>query len=341
MKKIISVFLSLLTVFSFSTLSVSADEKPENETYKDTFTISYANYDSFSPEDEIEVDGEKYLFKNFHIVKDDKKTFDITVDNLTKKEYNAPKNAVNPNNNTQSGKLINTVFSENKETGRTETVTKTISYSKVRLDYTIPQTYKIEYTDEKTSTAIDVQLELENTVKSDAYWIDTGGLKGVVTGYDALYYNLNNSDTQIPKNEKQPVYKGYESAILKSLELSDDYKITGSSWDGEAYYNAEGVLCRNCIYDAQLKVCDITASYSATVDLPDIITYTATSTYEDEKSSLYTIEAEYEKAETEKSISTPVIVAGIVIGLLILAALIAGTLVYLSKKKKAEATQNG
>lgn len=341
MKKIISVFLSLLTVFSFSTLYVSADETPGNDTYKDTFTVSYADYDSFSPEHEIEVDGEKYVFQNFRIIKDDNKTFEVTVDNLMKREYNAPENTVNPNNNAQSGKLINTVFSESKETGRTETVSKNVSYSKVQLDYTIPQTYKTKYTDEKTSTAIDVQLKLDNTVKSDTYWIDTDGLKGVVTGYDALYYNLNNSDTQIPKNEKQPVYKGYESAILKSLELSDDYKITGSSWDGEAYYNAEGVLCRNCIYDAQLKVCDITASYSATVDLPDIITYTATSTYEDEKSSLYTIEAEYEKAETEKSISTPVIVAGIVIGLLILAALIAGTLVYLSKKKKAEATQNG
>lgn len=341
MKKIISVFLSLLTVFSFSTLYVSADESPGNDIYKDTFTVSYADYDSFSPEQEIEVDGRKYTFKNFRIIKGDNKTFEITVDNLTSREYNAPENTVNPNNNAQSGKLINTVFSESKETGRTETVSKNVSYSKVRLDYTIPQTYTTKYTDKKTSTAIDVHLKLDNMVKSGAYWIDTDGLKGVVTGYDALYYNLNNSDTQIPKNEKQPVYKGYENAILKSLELSDDYKITGSSWDGDAYYNAEGVLCRNCIYDAQLKVCDITASYSATVDLPDIITYTATSTYEDEESSLYTIEAEYEKAETEKNISTPLIVAGVVIGLLILAALISGILVYLSKKKKSKEQTNG
>ncbi|MGN0533258.1 MAG: hypothetical protein ACI4IK_02760 [Eubacterium sp.] len=334
MKRYLAFLLSLLTVFSFPTLIALADD-----THKEKYTVSLSELNDFSPEKEIEVNGDTYKFTNYKIVNNRKETFEITVDNLTKKEYKAPENAVNPNNPNQKGKLISTTFSENKESNRNTIVTKEASFDKAQLDYTIPETYKTEYRDEKTGSVINIELTLKDTKKSSPYWITANDLEGVVTGYDALYYTLNNSSTQIPKNEKQPVFKGYEGEILKSLKLSNsEYKITGSSWAGDAYYNSDGILCRNCIYNAQMKVCDITATYSAKVDLPDYVTYNAISVYEDEGGSQYTIEAEYEK---ENKVNTAVIIIGAVIGLLVMALLIAAVLIYLSKKKGGDKSNNG
>lgn len=334
MKRYLAFLLSLLTVFSFPTFIALADD-----THKEKYTVSLSELNDFSPKKEIEVNGDTYKFTNYKIVNNRKETFEITVDNLTKKEYKAPENAVNPNNPNQKGKLISTTFSENKESNRNTIVTKEASFDKAQLDYTIPETYKTEYRDEKTGSVINIELTLKDTKKSSPYWITANDLKGVVTGYDALYYTLNNSSTQIPKNEKQPVFKGYEGEILKSLKLSNsEYKITGSSWAGDAYYNSDGILCRNCIYNAQMKVCDITATYSAKVNLPDYVTYNAISVYEDEGGSQYTIEAEYEK---ENKVNTAVIIIGAVIGLLVMALLIAAVLIYLSKKKGGDKSNNG
>lgn len=334
MKRYLAFLLSLLTVFSFPTFIALADD-----THKEKYTVSLSELNDFSPEKEIEFNGDTYKFTNYKIVNNRKETFEITVDNLTKKEYNAPENAVNPNNPNQKGKLISTTFSENKESNRNTIVTKEASFDKAQLDYTIPETYKTEYRDEKTGSVINIELALKDTKKSSPYWITANDLEGVVTGYDALYYTLNNSSTQIPKNEKQPVFKGYEGEILKSLKLSNsEYKITGSSWAGDAYYNSDGILCRNCIYNAQMKVCDITATYSAKVNLPDYVTYNAISVYEDEGGSQYTIEAEYEK---ENKVNTAVIIIGAVIGLLVMALLIAAVLIYLSKKKGGDKSNNG
>lgn len=337
MKKIISIILSLLTVFSFTTLYAFADDKSNADTHTETYTVNHDQYASFSPDKEIKIDGDTYSLVEFHITDDNKKTFEVVTENLPDKKYTASANIINPDNSTQSGKLINTVFTENKETERQQNITKTVDYKAVPVDYNTPKTFKTEYTDKETANVIEVQLNLENANKSSSYWINTDGFNGTVTGYDALFYNLDNSNVQIPKNDKTPNYKGYENAILKSLNLSsENYRITDSSWSGNAFYNSEGVLCRNCNYSIQIKVCDITAAYSGNVQLPDRITYTATSTYEDEKNSKYTVEANYEKT-SENKISPKAIIISVVLGLLVLAAFIAIVLIYLSKKKKSEA----
>ena len=336
MKKLLAIILSLLTVFSLSAITAMATEedasKLTEDIYTETVTVDYSKFNSFSPEKEIDVNGKKYIFSGYKVISNEKETFEIVTENLTNKEYTAPENIVNPNNSEQSGKLITTTFSENKESNRSKLVSDKISFERVRLDYQVPSTRETQYTDDKTNSVINADLKLSGTEKSSPYWINTNSLKGTVTGYDSPYYSLENSNIEIPKNDNHPNYKGYENAILKSLNLNvSNYKITGSSWSGDAYYNSEGILCRNCIYNAQLRVCDITATYSSDIKLPDISTYTATSIYEDENGSQYTIEIEY-----EKSAISPKIIAAVSVGagLLIISALIAIILVYLSKKKE-------
>lgn len=339
MKKIISLFFSFLIVISSLTITANAATEPAKDIHQETVKINYSEYDNFSPDNEIEVDGKKYVLKETKIISNDKKTFEIVTDNLESEEYSAPQEISNPNNTNQHGKLINTTFSENRIDGRQETVAKNATYTSVPVNYEIPKSIKLIYHDDKTNSAIDVNIKLTDNKQSNPYWKDINNLSGGITGYDALYYNLENSNIQIPKNESQPTYKGYENEILKSLGLSiTDYKIVGSSWQNEAFYNSENILCRNCVYNAQAKVCDITATYSETINLPDIVTYTATSVYEDLENSQYTIELDYE--EIDNDVNIPVIVGSAVLGVLILAALIAAILMHLSKKKKSEVQTN-
>lgn len=334
MKKIISIFLSLLMVFASTTVITYADTL-NDDIYKTTYTVNYAEYDSFSPDNEIVVGKENYILKSFRIIDKNTEVFEVINNDLENKEYTAPDNAVNPNNQQQNGKLLYTTITQYKKSDRNQLVTQNVDYTALPINDTAPSIFKTEYVDPEANQVIEVELKLTDAKKSNSYWINSDGLNGSVTGYDALYYTLNNSDIQIPKSENQPTYIGYENSILKSLNLNEaDYRITDSSWSGDTYYNAEGILCRNCIYDAQMKVCDVTATYSANIDLPDVVTYTATSIYENEDANQYIIEAEYEKVQDK--ISPTVIIVSTAAGLLILAALIAIILLYLSKKKKSE-----
>lgn len=336
MKRCIVFILSLIISILSTATQVFADEPALYET---TVTILLSDYSSFSPDKEIDVDGKKYELLNFEIIKENQQTFTVTEDKLQNKNYTASVTVTNPDDNSQKGTLVNTVFEESKDSNRKTSVSKTAKYTAVPLDYAIPQNLNTEYQDKETGQTVQAELKLTGNSKSSSYWIKSDDLKGSVTDYDALVYTLNNSNVQIPKNTNQPNYKGYESAILKSLGLDEDiYRITGAAWSGEAYSDSKGVTCRDCIYQAQMKVCDINAVYSAEINLPDKTTYSAISTYEDDANSTYDIKVTYQ--ELPAKISPVVIAVGVILGILILSGLMAAILIYLSKKKNKETTSD-
>lgn len=335
MKKLNSLFLSMLVLLSCLSTSVSAFAK-DNNTYSKEVEISKADK-NYSPDEEIRVDGKTYKFVDYDIVDEKLSTFTVKKEKLKSKDYTAEQTAVNPSDKTSTGKLISTEFQEETESSRKTTITKKLEYTAVQTDYAFPEIYKTEYTDKDTDKKVTASLKLESVNKSKPYWIDTAPMPGVVTGYDALVYTLKNSDVQIPKNAEKPNYKGYENAILKSLNLSsDNYRITSAAWSGEAYYSADNILCRNCTYSVQLKVCDAEAIYESKIDLPDKVTYTAVSTYEDEAAGRMILSLNYEQVKD----NTKTIVISAVLGILILSVLIAAVLVYLSRKKKSEEVLN-
>ena len=335
MNKVSSLFLSLLVLLSC--LSTPASVFANNNTYSEEITISKTDLDDYTPDKEIKIDGKTYKYVNYNIVKELPSTFTLKKENLKSKDYTAEQSAVNPDNKSSKGKLISTDFEEKTEGSRKTTVTKELKYSAVQMDYSFPQTYQTEYKDRETDKAVTASLKLVSVSKSNPYWIDTNSMAGTVTGYDALVYNLANSNVQIPKNTESPNFKGYENAILKSLKLnSDNCRITGASWSGEAYYNSDNILCRNCTYSLQLRVYDASVIYEAAINLPDKITYTAISTYADEEAEKLVLSLNYEPVKD----NTKTIVIGTVLGVLVLSVLIAAILIYLSRKKKADETHN-
>ena len=328
--KVSSLFLSLLVLLSCLSAPASVFAN-DNNTYSEEITISKTDLDDYIPDKEIKVDGKTYKYVDYDIVKELPSTFTVKKEDLKSKDYTAEQSAVNPDNKSSNGKLISTEFEEETEGSRNTTVTKELKYSAVQMDYSLPQSYQTEYKDTETDKAVTTSLKLVSVNKSNPYWIDTNSMEGTVTGYDALVYNLANSNVQIPKNAESPNFKGYENAILKSLNLnSDNYRITGASWNGEAYYNSDNILCRNCTYSLQLRVFDATAIYESEINLPDKVTYTAISTYADEDADKLILSLNYEQVKD----NTKTIVIGAVLGVLVLSLLIAAVLIYLSRHKK-------
>ena len=328
MRKVIAFILSFFTVFLSGTMTVWAAEI-KNE----TVTVSLTEYQNYKPDTEKEIDGKKYIFKNFSIQAENPATFEITADNLKSKDYQADQRATNPNNSNQTGELQNVEYKEVINQNRKTNVSKDVSYAAVPLNYDIPKTFSSEYYDKETDSTITSDLQLSVINKSKTYWNKADNLTGVVSGYDGLNYSLKNSNISIPKNEEKPLYIGYEKDILKSLNLNpENYRIIDSSWTSSSYINSNGLLCRNCSYSVEALVCDITAKYESEIQLPDAISYTATATYLDNDSSTYTLNLVYEKAPISKT----VIALSVVIGILIISALIAAILIFLSKRKKSD-----
>lgn len=331
MRKIISIILSVLTAFSISTITVMGAE-----TKSEIITMTKAEYEKFSPDKEKEFDSEKYLLKNQKIISEKKNTFQIIISGLKDDYYRADETAINPNNENQSGVFHDIYIEKSTDDKRTKIILEKVNYENVPLNYEIPKTYTVQYFDEETNSNITAELKLKSTDKSASFWINANNLNGTVTGYNGLYYSLKNSKVLIPKNDEKPNYSGFEDSILKSLNLNpNNYKIIGSSWEGEPYFNSSKELCRNCIYNAQSLVCNISTEYESEIKLPDTESYTALLTYLDEDSSTVDIELTYEKAPINKT----AIAVGIVAGILILSGLIAIILMFLSKRKKSENRQ--
>lgn len=331
-KRVNSFFLSLCVLIACLSTSVLAFAKDDNRYYSKTVEI-YKYEEVYKPDSEIKLDGKTYKFIGYDVLEKIPSTFTVKKEGLDTKDYTADSTAVNPGDKSSKGKLISTTFEEKTESNRKTIVTKELKYSAVPTDYSFPESYQTEYLDKETVKKVTASLKLVSVNNSNPYWINTTNMDGIVTGYDALVYTLNNSSVQIPKNTESPVFKGYEDEILKSLNLNNDnYKITAASWNGEAYYNLDNILCRNCIYSTQMKVCDATAVYESKVALPDKVTFTAISTYEDTAKSKLVLSLNYELVKD----NTTEIVIGAVLGVLVLSALIAVILVYLSRKKKTE-----
>lgn len=333
LEKLIALALSFLMVITISPAIVFAADN--NNTYKEQIVISKGELESFTPEKEKEINGSKYIYSNYEILSENEMKFSIQTPGLKSKNYNAEDIIKNPENESQVGNLDSVTYQENKETNRTKIISDSKKYKTVKLDYTYPETIETTYKDKKSGKEIDAVLKIKDINKNNQYWVSSKGFKGTVSMYDSSKYYLDNSNITIPKNEEKPTYRGYENEILKSLNLDlSKYRIVDSSWAGDTYYNAEGILCRNCIYDIQALVCDSVVTYESEIDLPDIITYTATSTYIDSANSTVTLNVLYNKMEEKTNVKAVVI--GVVLGIAVLAVFITVVLMSLSKRRKRQ-----
>lgn len=159
----------------------------------------------------------------------------------------------------------------------------------------IPQTAKIDVTDNSSGQKITTTAPFIKVSKHENVWSDDFEFPIVISGYDADYFMLG--DTKISKNDD---LMNYSKEFLNYLGLpSDRYKINEIKWNGKAY-TSNGELCRKAIASGEKLTYNIEALYGGDVSLPAADGKRYECTYvssENPDSVIYTIKATAEYKE--------------------------------------------
>lgn len=215
----------------------------------------------------------------------------------------------------------------------TQTVTKTSDYEVYTTRADAPGSVTVNTVNEVTGESIDVECTLQSF---DEIQGQTVSVPIVYTNYDSDYYIYNGGE--VSRNDAYPALSGYEDAILADAGLDGrNATITGITWSGEPYTDANGELARNA--PASVAVTNYRATYTGSINTPKKEEYTYLLTYEgqgeQEVSGIkhVTVEATatYELVENAPTIPVAVIVG---IAVAILALLIVLILFVLAKKRK-------
>lgn len=165
-------------------------------------------------------------------------------------------------------------------------------------------------------------------------WEDTY-IDIVFESYDAQIFFWNG--VTVTKDTSSPL-EGHEDILLSSVGANNDnYNLIRTYWTGEAYEDANGVLCRNARADVQRKVNYYRANYSGEIrqaETPGYIyhaTYTGTKKIASENQYTYTVKAtaEYEKIDNRLLYALTGVSGFLIICVIVL-------ILYIISKKKKE-----
>ena len=177
-----------------------------------------------------------------------------------------------------TAELQNITYEPYVVTDRTINLTETVAYG-LSVNEPRPEQYFVtSYYDEELGEELTLNIPYSHlrTVQ-DWHWEDCT--------YTCTFYGWGNAfyklyDKYIPYNAYAPVTSGFESEILRYLELPESsYRVIGGAWDGEAYVSDDGTENRDAIIYGQRRVGQFTAVYSGDVALPDLTRYTAAAHY--------------------------------------------------------------
>lgn len=181
-------------------------------------------------------------------------------------------------------RLVSKTLLEVPATGRRKRLSGEVIYREVSRDMEAPQTAQMEVWDEESGKTFEASLPLQSASFEGERW--SGDFSFTVTfhTYGADYYRLG--ELVIPHDPEAPSLWAYRDGLLKELgKGEEDYRIESIDWDGEAYRDENGILCRDARASGSRRVWDCRAVYAGETALPD---YTR-----------YRLLMEYEKAGTE------------------------------------------
>ncbi len=147
----------------------------------------------------------------------------------------------------------------------TTTVTERVEYGARTTAPYIPQVKTISYynnVDEKDDT---ISGELVSSGQSEPSWRSGYPIDGIFTASDAYVdsWQIEGFKTvYVPQTSPTPTWDGYQSDILTLLGLDPAiYRVSGASWKGDAYTDANGVVCRNATFDCEAYLSTYWAVY--------------------------------------------------------------------------------
>ena len=233
---------------------------------------------------------------------------------------------------------VDTKYTETKLPEFKADITESVVLGTATSQPEAAQSITVKYHSDEYGIDVDVPLQLDHVENNGYTWTSDLSVPMTLYGIDSAY--LQFGDALIPYDGGNPPLTGYESAYLASLGLSaNSYRLSRVAWDGDAYTNADGELCRNAIVTGDRLLSTFTAVYGGkNVTVPSVDGYKATATYSGTQivktdKTEYSIRSVATYIEQNNEVPVAVIV-GITIGTIALAAAIVIILFIISKKRK-------
>ena len=233
---------------------------------------------------------------------------------------------------------VDTKYTETKLPEFKADITESVVLGTATSQPEAAQSITVKYHSDEYGIDVNVPLQLDHVENNGYTWTSDLSVPMTLYGIDSAY--LQFGDALIPYDGGNPPLTGYESAYLASLGLSaNSYRLSRVTWDGDAYTNADGELCRNAIVTGDRLLSTFTAVYGGkNVTVPSVDGYKATATYSGTQivktdKTEYSIRSFATYIEQNNEVPVAVIV-GITIGTIALAAAIVIILFIISKKRK-------
>lgn len=221
------------------------------------------------------------------------------------------------------------------EKGYIQTVTGYSQYETLQDANNAPARKQIQAKDKKTGEMVTVSCEKQSTVKKSADTWEDSYIDILFSGYDANHFVWNG--VVVEKNTKNPL-KGYEKKLIQSVGVSEkNYRIRKIQWNGKAYKNKNGVLCRKARANVQKRVPHYRVTYAGTRKVKKVNGVVYKSIYTG-KQQIDTGATNYKILATatyEKESTVPVV--AITIAILFGIIIIVGIIFILAKKKSRKA----
>lgn len=141
-----------------------------------------------------------------------------------------------------------------------EAIREEVFYEVVEAKDVIPSRISVTVTDEVTGQKQEGTAEISGQEFGEERWEDTFSFPLTFHEYGIDGYWLGE---QIFRLEgEQPDFAGYEKELLGLIDASEeDYRIETVVWDGDAYEDSDGILCRDAVVSGKKLVSDCTVVY--------------------------------------------------------------------------------
>ena len=287
MKAGMFVLLAALTLGLPTMKAEAADEVLENIYEEHQYTTENPDSDEAEKlfEKEIERDGKKYRLSEIRTEvvteqggSDSGRHLEVATNPfLDGKAEITPEAQINRN-----GSVYHLVESRKDKTvipAHEVSVSKEVLYEAVEAKDVIPSKIKVTVTDEGTGQVMETVAEISGQTFGEERWDDTFSFPAVFHEYGLDGYWLGNQVFQLSGEE--PDFAGYEAQLLSLINASsEDYTVKEARWDGEAYTDEAGILCRKAAVTGSKKVSDCTVTYEGSAYFPEEEGVRLLSTYE-------------------------------------------------------------
>ena len=174
-------------------------------------------------------------------------------------------------------------------------VSEEVLYEAVEGKDVIPSRIKVTVTDEGTGQKVETIAEISGQSFGEERWDDTFQFPAVFHEYGLDGYWLG--DQVLKLDGEEPDFSGYEAQLLSLIGADAEfYTVEDAAWDGEAYTDEAGILCRKAVVTGTKRVSDCTVTYEGSAYFPEEDGVRFISTYEKEgeagqETTVYTIKA--------------------------------------------------